>query len=1500
MKKTYCLLAGMLFLCLAMNTYAQSVIRGPYLQLSTPSSMTIRWRTDTPTSSRVYYGTSPSNLAFNTTVNGDRTEHEVTISGLPSNSTFYYSVGNTSGQFTAADVDHYFRTAPAPGSTDPISIWVLGDAGHDTDEQRSVRDAFYAFNGSHHADVILALGDNAYSDGTDEEYQYAWFENMFEESLINSVLWPCPGNHDIRSANSVDESGVYYDIFTLPRNGEAGGVPSGTEAYYSFNYGNIHFVSLNSEDIDHSLASPMLSWLEQDLAANTQPWVVAILHRVIYHSQALDDFRHNFVPVLEAGGADLVMYGHQHSYRRSYLINGHYGDGNGSFDPATMAIDDGDGRTDGDGAYQKPGTLTPNAGTIYMVTGSAGTVSALPSSIPFMPYEAGDPEGLGSVHISVFGGQMDVTFINHEMQVLDYFSISKEPVVGTPPSVSVTAPLNGANFTSPQAITITADASDSDGTVSQVEFFVNNASVGIDGQAPYAVNYTIPGNGTYNVVASASDNDGNTTPSSAIQFTVGPVITCSRIDASSDDGEERPSGSITLTSGDLELVDDGTQGSQVVGMRFNGLNVPQGANIANAYIQFTVDENTNDNPCSLTITGEASDNAATFDDIQGFNISSRPRTNASVSWSPSDWLSVGDAGSAQQTPSLVSIIQEIVNRPGYSANSSIALFIEGMGRRTAESFDGAPSSAPELCIEYSTAAINFDCPNIPANIGAPCDDGDNTTLNDQIDSNCNCTGMPTACTGIGDADGDGICADVDCDDMDASIAHQPGDACDDGNPATINDVYDSNCNCQGTFNDCSGIGDMDGDGICSDVDCDDTDPNNTSRPGDSCDDGNTTTVDDVLDANCNCVGTPTGCTGIGDADGDGVCSDMDCDDNDPNNTTKPGDPCDDGNPNTSGETIQADCSCGGGLANTDFSCVQVNNSADDAEEEASGAVSLTSSDLELTEDAGPQTVGMRFTGLNIPQGATILNAYIQFTTDENGNTNPCNLTIYGEAADDAQPFSDIDFNISSRQRTAASVGWIPPDWLSIGDAGPGQQTPDLSSLLQEIVNRSGYTSNSAIVLLIEGSGKRVAESSDGNVGGPQLCVAFSTSQYDCPSLSANIGDPCDDGDNTTTNDMVDANCNCTGTPTLCTGIGDADGDGICADVDCDDSNASITTLDADGDGACSDIDCNDTDANEFPGQTWFLDADGDGYGAGSSQVACTRPASHYTAAELTQTSGDCDDSNAAVNPGAAEACNGLDDNCNDQTDENITNQDYYFDADGDGYGSGTPVNDCQPPGADYVLLNGDCDDSNPAVNPGAAEACNGVDDNCNTQIDEGVQTIYYADNDNDGFGDPASATQACSAPAGYVTDNTDCNDNDANEFPGQTWFLDADGDGYSTGSSQVACTRPASHYTAAELTQTSGDCDDSNTNINPGAQEVCDGIDNDCQTDEGVQSITTSTPTATGTEVDLRSTTASRPVPDMSPTTLTVTIQRRQRVQARLKPGNSTPTATGTVPALDR
>jgi hypothetical protein len=260
----------------------------------------------------------------------------------------------------------------------------------------------------------------------------------------------------------------------------------------------------------------------------------------------------------------------------------------------------------------------------------------------------------------------------------------------------------------------------------------------------------------------------------------------------------------------------------------------------------------------------------------------------------------------------------------------------------------------------------------------------------------------------------------------------------------------------------------------------------------------------------------------------------------------------------------------------------------------------------------------------------------------------------------------------------------------------------------------------------------------------------------------------------------------------------------------------------------NNTDCDDTDALEFPGQTWFKDADGDDYSDGTSLVQCTRPANYFVATELTATSGDCDDNNIAVNPAATEVCNGIDDDCDLSTDEGVLLA-FYQDADNDTYGN--PAMEqmaCTAP-MGYVANNTDCDDNNIAVNPGATEVCNGIDDDCDLSTDEGVLLAFYQDADNDTYGNPAIEQMACTAPMGYVADNTDCDDTDALEFPGQTWFLDGDGDGYSNGTTLVQCLRPANYFTANELTGgPSGDCNDGNAAVNPEATEICNGIDDDC------------------------------------------------------------------------
>ncbi|MFN3486621.1 MAG: fibronectin type III domain-containing protein, partial [Planctomycetota bacterium] len=252
MKKSIPATLGALFLA-AVPAWAQTVTRGPYLQQGTSTSVIVRWRTDTAANSSVRYGISPGSLTLHADNATSTTEHEVKLTGLSPGTKYYYSIG-TPTRTLAGDATYFFVTAPPPGTVKPTRIWVIGDAGTKDNNQRAVRDAYTSYAGSTYTDLWLMLGDNAYNDGTDAEYQAAVFD-MYATLLRQSVVWSTYGNHDGHSADSATQSGPYYNIFSFPKNGECGGLASGTEAYYSFDYANIHFICLDSYETSRAVGS---------------------------------------------------------------------------------------------------------------------------------------------------------------------------------------------------------------------------------------------------------------------------------------------------------------------------------------------------------------------------------------------------------------------------------------------------------------------------------------------------------------------------------------------------------------------------------------------------------------------------------------------------------------------------------------------------------------------------------------------------------------------------------------------------------------------------------------------------------------------------------------------------------------------------------------------------------------------------------------------------------------------------------------------------------------------------------------------------------------------------------------------------------------------------------------------------------------------------------------------------------------------------------------------
>ncbi|MFW5442824.1 MAG: Ig-like domain-containing protein [Methylococcaceae bacterium] len=465
----------------------------------------------------------------------------------------------------------------------------------------------------------------------------------------------------------------------------------------------------------------------------------------------------------------------------------------------------------------------------------------------------------------------------------------------------------------------------------------------------------------------------------------------------SDDAEENlSSGKISLSSSDLELIQDGSK-SQKVGVRFP-LAVPVGATIESAYIQFTTDE-VSTNSANLSVAGQKILNAATFGSSK-FDISNRTLTSAIVPWVPQPWLVKGEAGLDQQTPDLSTILQELVNQGGWVQGNYIAFVVSGSGKREAESFNG--TAAPVLHVVYSILPPPFAAPNAEDDdtFAAPAyTTSQNQTLtvlngaNDIVERN-DSVGFPVAAV------------------------------------ATVGPTF-------GTETAVGVLGvTANGGAFVVEADGSFTYIPQAGFLG----------VDQFVYRLTNSEGSDTATVYI------------------------------------KVEEVQDIVTI----------WVPVAIGSDDAEENtSSGSVSLSSSDLEMVKDGSKtQIVGVRFQNLVIPQEATIVDAYIQYTSDE-VDSEATNLTIYGQNSTNPATFTTNNSDVSGRPLTTAQVSWAPAPWTTNEQSSAIQATPNLSAIVQEVVDQAGWASGNAMVFITSGTGNRVAESFNGSAA-PMLHVTYST------------------------------------------------------------------------------------------------------------------------------------------------------------------------------------------------------------------------------------------------------------------------------------------------------------------------------------------------------------------------------------------------------------------------
>ncbi|MBN1672278.1 MAG: S8 family serine peptidase [Kiritimatiellae bacterium] len=558
--------------------------------------------------------------------------------------------------------------------------------------------------------------------------------------------------------------------------------------------------------------------------------------------------------------------------------------------------------------------------------------------------------------------------------------------------------------------------------------------------------YNAAGQSAYSPVASA-----RTDPS-------GPERTVEvRVAASADDAEESIlSGSMSLHSSDLELCRDADD--QIVGIRFAGLRIPRGAFIRSAYVQFQVDEASIE-PTDLMVRGEATADAATF--LTNANdISSRPVTQTAIGWQPPPWDTVGEAGSAQRTPDLAAVVQEIVDQPGWTSGNALALMFTGSGRRTAESYDGSAAAAPLLHVQYRIVTPSV----ADVRVAASPDDAEEAVGSGLVQTASSdlelCREADDQLVGIRIT---GLPIPPESVILRAYVQFQTDETTTEQTDLTIRAEAADNA---AAFESTAG--------------------NISSRP-----------LTDV-----SVAWQPPAWNTVGEAGAAqrtpelaGLIQAI---------VDRPG--WDSGNAlalvfagsgRRTAEAYDGD-SAGAPLLHVEYRGTQstrlatgVDAPGDDAEETVeSGTVHLRSSDMELVRDGQDQLVGIRFAVLKVPYQATIVSAHVQFQADETG-TETTDLRVRAETSDHAVGFESGVSNISGRALTAAAVYWTPPAWNTEGETGAAQRTPDLSGVVQEIVDRPGWASGNALALVITGSGRRTAESYDGDpAGAPVLQIAY--------------------------------------------------------------------------------------------------------------------------------------------------------------------------------------------------------------------------------------------------------------------------------------------------------------------------------------------------------------------------------------------------------------------------
>lgn len=1114
------------------------------------STIVIGWNQVSGSNATVYYGTTDFGTntgLYSNLKTVDRSQswkgmnnRFARLTGLTPNTVYYFVVSDSDGPSARMS----FRTLPDV-PTEKLSIIAGGDSRNNRTPRRNANTLVAKLR----PHAVMFGGD--YTSGNSDSEWSDWFDDWQYTIAADGRMTPLiatRGNHE--SSNS-----DVYNLFDVPS----------TDVYYALTLGGslLRVYTLNTET---SISGNQTTWLLNDLITNQSAatWKFAQYHKPMRPhtgSKSEGNTQYNsWANLFDTYNVKLVVECDAHTVKTTWPVVPSNASGS----------DEGFIRDDING-------------TVYVGEGCWGAPLRSNNDDKNWTRNSGQFNHVNWIHIDQNNVEARKIKVDNAPQVganadstrfslpsnIDIWNPSNGSIVTIAavsnnliPTVSLTSPADGTIYPSPQQVTITANAADSDGTISSVEFYQNGSLISADSSSPYSVNWIIPSNGSYSLSAKAFDNNGGVAYSSAVTIASGSNFTFSkRIASGDDDVEEEDDGTMYSSSSDIELVADGGRGNQTIGLRFTGVTIPNGAAINSAYIQFTCDE-TNSGGTSLTFKGEDEDNASAYSSSNG-NVSGRITTTASVGWNPNVWSSIGAATNNERSPDLKTIVSEITSRVGWSSGNAMSFVITGTGERTAEAYEGTSSSAAQLIVDYTLAStpnvnpvINITSPAhnssyttlATINIDATAADSDGTI--DRVDFYANGVligfdnvspysvswTIPAFATYVISAitvDNDGGTA---TDSIQIVAAGNPPPVVTITSPSNgANYASLSNINIAATATDADGVQSVTfyRDGIL--IGTDNTPPYDvnwsipayasyviTAEAQDLLGAIATTSIQISATALPNIPPTTSVVNPVdGDAyltpqtivisanaaDSDGSIASVEFYQNNNLIGTVGSAPYSVswtipsvGSFQLATRAIDDD---GDAVYSSPVNIVvgnnftvskRISNGDDDVEEGVNGAVYTNSSDLELVYDSinsqGDQTVGLRFRDITVPNGAIITNAYIQFTAGAIGS-GAMSLSFSGHASDNSPIFTGANNGVSSRGLTAASVSWSPASWNFVGQRTVDQKTPDLTTIISEIVSRLGWVSGNALTLVVSGTGARTAEAYNGSPSlAPEIVIDY--------------------------------------------------------------------------------------------------------------------------------------------------------------------------------------------------------------------------------------------------------------------------------------------------------------------------------------------------------------------------------------------------------------------------